>query len=253
MKSRHILRLAALAGAGLTAAAFAGLSLADARPQASAATAANRPLCVRFDTDDPQLQCIKPAPRGRRGLRGAVGRRGPTGPVGPVGLTGPVGVVGPLGPIGPQGFQGKRGILGLKGIQGPPGAFVNPGGTDPGGSTVIVVGTKIGPIVFQNNAPGTGTELIPSVARCPTAGPDQEAFDGGAIITTSSTKDVVGLESSFPGLYAGQTEVDPLPLGGATPGAVSAQPANAYEAQAVVTEVQAGDNVIVQAYVVCGP
>jgi hypothetical protein len=143
--------------------------------------------------------------------------------------------------------QGVQGVQGVNGVQGPPGAFV----ANPSGHTIIVLGSKIGPIAFPSG-PGTGTELTPSVARCPTAGPDQEAYDGGSIINTTSANDVVGLESSFPGLYAGQTEVDPLPLG-ATPGAVSLQPANAYEVQAVVTQMQSGDNVTVQSYVVCGP
>ena len=35
--------------------------------------------------------------------------------------------------------------------------------------------------------------------------------------------------------------------------ASSIQAANAYEAQAVISEMQSGDNVTVQAYVICGP
>jgi hypothetical protein len=122
---------------------------------------------------------------------------------------------------------------------------------------VLVLGAKIGPITIQNG-PATGTELTPSVARCPTSGPDQEAYDGGVTVITKNpsapgpTGDVVGLESSFPGLYAGPTEVDPLPLG-AAPGAVSSMSGNAYEAQAVVTNMHSLDQVTVQAYVVCGP
>jgi hypothetical protein len=114
-----------------------------------------------------------------------------------------------------------------------------------------VLGTKPPP-VFILNGPSTGTELPPSVARCPISGPDQEAYDGGAIITTSSNNDVVGLEDSYPGLYVDQATVDPLPLG-SKPGAVSTLPANAYEARAVIGEMQSNDSVSVQAYVVCGP
>jgi hypothetical protein len=122
----------------------------------------------------------------------------------------------------------------------------------------MVLGSKIGPITVQNG-PATGTELTPSVARCPTSGPDQEAYDGGVnIITTNPsapgapTHDVVGIESSFPGLYAGPTEVDPLPLN-APPGTASTMAGNAYEAQAVLTNVHSLDQVTVQAYVDCGP
>jgi hypothetical protein len=133
---------------------------------------------------------------------------------------------------------------------------IDPSGFAPGGTIVTVVGTQIQ--ASFPNGPATGTELPPSVAKCPNSGVDREAYDGGAIITTTtsggqtSTGDVVGLESSFPGLYVSQTEVDPLPIG-AKPGGVYIEGANAYEAQAVISEVQSGDNVAVQAYVLCGP
>jgi hypothetical protein len=118
----------------------------------------------------------------------------------------------------------------------------------------------VGPLSFPTG-PATGIELTPSVARCPTSGPDQEAFDGGATVVTmdpsntqdpTDTSDVVGLESSYPGLYVSQTEVDPLPLGTA-PGTVSQEPANAYEVQAVIQNMTSGDTLTVQSYVVCGP
>jgi hypothetical protein len=258
MKTRHLIRIAALAGvclvgAGFAGAAFAGLPWAGARAHAAAARTRHAgDLCVTFDSDD-QPACLGRGPRGQRGPHGPRGLIGRTGAIGPVGLIGSVGAVGPQGPVGPSG---PRGIQGIQGIQGPPGAFTA-GGSDPGGNTVVVLGSKLGPITITNG-PDTGTELTPVVARCPTAGPDREAYDGGAIITTAHpnqpgpTNDVVGLENSFPGLYNGPTEVDPLPIG-ATPGAVSAQPANAYEAQAVITQIQSLDNVTVQAYVVCGP
>ena len=136
--------------------------------------------------------------------------------------------------------------------------FLSPGGFDPNGEIETVIGMQI-QVSFPSGS-ATGTELPPSVARCPNSGIDRQAFDGGAIITTSNPNnpnqpindDVVGLESSFPGLYVSQTEVDPLPIG-AKPGARSIQAANAYEALAVVSQMTSGDNVTVQAYVLCGP
>ncbi len=162
-----------------------------------------------------------------------------------------------MGPTGLQGARGAQGDPGKMGDTGPVGVFFSPGGFAQGGHTIVVLGTPIGPVQFPNG-PATGTELTPSVARCPNSGVDRQAFDGGATITTltsggqPSTGDVVGLESSFPGLYVSQTEVDPLPIG-AKPGAASIQAANAYEALAVISDMQSGDNVTVQSYVVCGP
>jgi hypothetical protein len=162
-----------------------------------------------------------------------------------------------VGAVGVQGATGAQGIQGIQGMTGGVGVFA-PGGFKPGGSIETVIGTQI--TASFPNGPGTGTELPPSVARCPSSGVDREAYDGGAIIKTSNPNnpgattndDVVGLESSFPGLYVSQTEVDPLPIG-AQPGAVYIQGANAYEAQAVISLMQSGDNVSVQAYVICGP
>jgi Collagen triple helix repeat (20 copies) len=267
MRSKRLMRFVTPLGACLAVAAFAGLSLAQAssKPKANGASHSGR-LCLRYDSDDTPQCLTRVGPRGKQGQRGLTGRSGPQGVVGPVGATGPVGAVGLQGPTGAQGIQG---IQGIQGVQGGPGVFA-PGGYDPGcwppagspspslpcGQVVTVIGTQI--TASFPSGPATGTELPPSVARCPNSGVDREAFDGGAIITTknqqnqTSTGDVVGLESSFPGLYVGQTEVDPLPIG-AQPGALSIQAANAYEAQAVISEVQSGDNVTVQAYVICGP
>jgi Collagen triple helix repeat (20 copies) len=250
MSSNRLIRIATVAAACLTAAAIAGLSLAQAgsEPRAHRASGSGR-LCVRYDSDDTP-QCLTAV--GPRGDRGAIGRRGPRGAVGPVGTTGSVGVVGLRGATGAQGPQG---IQGVPGIKGQPGVFVA-GGFEPGGTIETVIGTQI--TASFPSGPATGTELPPSVARCPNSGVDREAYDGGAIISTKnqanqpSTGDVVGLESSFPGLYVSQTEVDPLPIG-AKPGGVYLQGANAYEAQAVVSLMQSGDNVSVQAYVICGP
>jgi hypothetical protein len=248
-----LLTLACLAATGFAAWASAG-AFGGKGPYKK-----NGKLCVRYDADDHPF-CFSYGPHGEKGPQGIVGARGLVGVVGPVG---PLGRVGAVGRQGPQGIQGVTGPIGPT---GPDGAFVqpsgsDPGGSDPGGNTVLELGSKIGPITYSQG-PQTGTELTPSVARCPTSGPDQEAYDGGATIITTNpnntqtpvppTDDVVGLESSYPGLYAGPTVVDPLPLG-AVPGGLSQQSANAYEAQAVITDIHSEDNVTVQAYVVCGP
>jgi hypothetical protein len=163
-----------------------------------------------------------------------------------MGAKGPVGAIGPIGAQGPTGQQGAQGIVG---VQGAPGAFTA-GGATPGGHTVLVLGSRD---FLPSNGQLTGTEVQPPVvARCQVGGPDPEAYDGGVTVSTSGTSDVVTLESSFPGIFVSPTEVDPLPAG-ATPGAISPQPANAYEAVAVITRLDNTDTVTVQAYVVCGP
>ena len=256
MSVRHLIRTGGLVAAALAAVAFAGLPWADASSKAKLVSPHQHgKYCTRYDADDSPV-CLSYGRRGKTGKRGHQGARGPIGPVGAVG------VIGPVGAIGPQGIPGPRGQVGLTGPTGPTGAFgaaqATPGGAYPGGNTIVVVGKAIGP--FFPNGQVTGTEINPpAVARCPTSGPDQEAFDGGATVTTSNpnnptqaTGDVVGLESSYPGLFVNQSQVDPLPLG-STPGAVSNVSANAYEAQAVITEMNPGDSVTVQAYVVCGP
>lgn len=248
-------RIAGVVGALVALAAFAGLAWATTTTSAGSAKHSahgQHLLCVRLDSDDTP-QCLRQGPRGYRGRRGYRGHRGARGPVGFTGITGLTGPVGAQGDTGAQGAQGIQGIQGVQGIQGPPGAFAT-GGSDAGGNMIEVLGSKIGPITENNGNPGPGTVIQPaSVARCPTSGPDQEAYDGGAIITVSNTSyDVVGLQSSYPGLYVGPTEVDPLPAG-APPGGVSQESANAYEAQAVVTQMANGDTVTFQSYVVCGP
>jgi hypothetical protein len=211
----------------------------------------NGKLCVRYDSDDTPF-CLSYGPHGKRGPRGRLGARGP------VGLIGPVGIKGIVGAVGQQGPQGILGVTGPTGPVGPNGAFVTPNGNNPN-NTVVVLGNPVGPVPFtKQTAPGTGTELPASVALCQNSGPDREAYDGGAIITTSNpstpgpTGDIVGLESSYPGHYAGGNLVDPLPLG-ATPGGLSTESADAYTATAVATRMASGDNVTVQSYVVCGP
>jgi hypothetical protein len=90
------------------------------------------------------------------------------------------------------------------------------------------------------------------VAKCPAS---LEAYGGGAVITKNGpniTGDVVSIETSYPGNYISQTQVDPLPAG-SIPGQSSTQPADAYEAIAIITKLSNGDNVTLQAYAVCGP
>jgi hypothetical protein len=238
MRTTHLVRLAAI-GAGL----LAGAVLIGGPQGAVAGQPAAKLQCIRFDADDPAVCGIL-----RRGHPGPRGERGPRGQRGNKGRIGAIGVLGPIGPIGLTGPQGPPGETGSVGVQGPPGAFEGGG---PTAHTVLVTGSKIGPI-FSSSGPMTGTELTPSVARCPIAGPATEAYDGGVTIVTTGAADVVSLQSSFPGIYVNQTEVDPLPVG-AEPGAVSTQAANAYEAQAVITQLNTGDQVTVQAYVICGP
>jgi hypothetical protein len=249
MRSKSLIGGAAVAAACAATAVLAGLPWADASSHPAAAPRSHsRALCIKFDVDD-VATCLRPGPRGKRGLQG------PRGTTGARGGTGPLGKIGPTGPPGPQG------VPGVTGIDGPPGAFgafyqdpndPSKHGSDPGQSTVTVFGSKVGPIPFPNG-PNTGQELPAAVARCPISGPDTQAFDGGALITTSNptnpgapTFDVVGLESSYPGTYVSQTEVDPAPPG-------SREAANAYAAQAVIGSIHNGDTVTVQAYAVCGP
>lgn len=250
MKSHRITRLAAIGAAG-AAAWMTGVS----QPAFAAAPQANPLLvhataesgktllnCIKFDVDDqPVCGVLRRGPRGKTGPRGRRGPRGYRGYRGFTGSQGPAGAQGPAGPTGPQGPQGPVGATGATGPQGAP------------GPTDVVAGNEVR--FTESNGPGTGTELPVSVAKCP-VGPDPEAYGGGAQIIkggSQSTADVVTLEASFPGIYVSPSEVDPLPSAGAPSGSVSTQPANAYEAQAVITSLNSGDNVTVQAYVVCGP
>jgi hypothetical protein len=109
---------------------------------------------------------------------------------------------------------------------------------------MVVHGNKIGPIVASGPSL-TGSETF-SVAQCPPT--DPEAYGGGGLITkngTSSGGDVVALEASYPGTFVGPgAEVTPITGAGA---------GNAYEAKAVVSVLNSGDNYTLQAYAVCGP
>lgn len=247
---KPLIRIASIAGACLVGTAVAGLPWADANSSASGpsgvkAASGRNVSCVRYDADDTpycfRLSSGPPGLRGRTGRRGAPGVNGTVGPMGAVGIQGPAGAQGARGAVGAVGARGATGLFG-------------PTGSDANNHLIVVLGSKVGPLTI-NPGPATGTELNPpSVARCPTSGPDQEAYDGGANVTYSNPAagDVVGLEASYPGRYVGSTEVDPLPISG-TPGAVSPEAANAYEAKAVIETVKTFDQVTLQSYVVCGP
>ncbi len=231
MVKRYVLKIVAVAMAAVAVTALTGLPFSLAKspsPRASAASSHSPLQCLRLYLAGEQVCAV---------LR--------TGPKGPKGSRGPRGFRGLTGPRGLQGLRGPQGIQGIQGIQGPQGLQGAPG------PTVVAAGSKIGPIT-ANPGPLTGTELPPSVAKCPIDHP--EVYGGGAQITktgNNSGGDVVTLENSFPGTYAGPTTVSPVPPG--TPGSVSAGPANAYEAQAVITVLNTNDQVTVQSYAVCGP
>jgi hypothetical protein len=160
-----------------------------------------------------------------------------------VAAPGAQGTTGPQGATGPQGTQGSQGPQGIQGPQGPAGCSSGSNGN----CTVIVFGNKIGPVV-ANGPSLTGSETF-SVARC-TSGADPEVYGGGGLIVKNggnSGGDVVVLEASYPGTYAGPgAEVTPV----TGPPATSA---TAYEAKAVVSQLNQGDQYTLQAYAVCGP
>jgi hypothetical protein len=118
----------------------------------------------------------------------------------------------------------------------------------------VVAGTKVTEMAPPAGDP-IGKELAPTVAQC-TDPADPEAYGGGVQIQKSGTEeggDVVTVDQHFLGRFdSGTGLVDALPAGTA-PGTVSTQPANAYEAEAVVTELAGGDTATVQSFVVCGP
>lgn len=248
MKLRHLKAIIAAGTACAAGAAVGGVTLAQAS-SSHAAAARGKTLCVKYDADDPRAACFGLGPRGFRGDRGRRGRVGKPGATGATGVIGSTGPLGPTGPTGPTGQKGATGDQGIQGIVGNTGAFGNGSGGFTG-HTVLVLGSRD---FLPSNGQLTGTEIQPPVvARCPVGGQNTEAYDGGVTVTPSGANDVVTLESSFPGIFVSPTEVDPLPSG-STPGAVSAQPANAYEAEPVITRLDTNDTVTVQAYVVCGP
>ncbi|MFL5831295.1 MAG: hypothetical protein ACJ76X_15380 [Solirubrobacteraceae bacterium] len=253
-KARYAVALSAV---GVLVGALTGLPGASARsahnPLGSAAASdkGNSLLqCIRFDIDDkPVCGIMRVGPRGPRGLTGATGLTGPIGPVGPQGIQGPPGPPGDKGDTGQTGSRGSKGDKGdkgdtgqsgLRGLTGPPG----PQGTP--GPTVVVAGNTIH-FTQSSASPATaGTEFF-SVAKCPSSG-NTEAYGGGGVINKSGTSagaDIVTLESSFPGVFQSTgSEITPF---------VASTPDNAYEAKAVVSDLNNGDTFTLQSYVVCGP
>jgi hypothetical protein len=249
MTVKRMSQVAIVVAACTVTVALTGLPWADASPRVHTADVQGTSgeiqvaHCFKFDTGDPQVctELLK-GPRGSRGRTGKTGPKGHTGHIGRTGPTGAAGPIGPTGPIGATGAVGATGATGAQGIQGAP------------GNTVVVAGTLI-----TETAPpagdSQGKELTPSVAQC-TDPADPEAYGGGMQLQKSGTEslgDVVTEQDHFLGTYdAGTGLVDPIPVG-STPGTVSSVAANAYQAQAVVSQLTGGDTVTVQAYVVCGP
>jgi hypothetical protein len=210
-----------------------GLPWADASPAAHVADVSGTPgeapaklHCVVFELGDTPACGIL--------IKGATGARGARGKTGPIGRTGPQGAVGPQGiqgPVGPQGVQGPQGI---QGIQGAP------------GHTIVLTGTAASD--SPSNAPAPQGTLLTAVARC-TNSNDPEAYGGGETIQKTgqfSSGDVVTIQSHYLGTYASPTQVNP-------PSGNSNQAADSFEAQAVVTQLAAGDTATLTPYVVCGP
>jgi collagen triple helix repeat protein len=260
MKFKRLISIVGLGALCAAAGALIGLPWASANPATPSANVASsdtgKPLvqCLTFDADDPLVCGI--LRQGARGPRGKVGKTGPQGLIGPQGATGPQGPQGPTGPVGATGAQGIQGIQGIQGAQGAP------------GPTVVVAGNSVTETGAQalSAAPITGGEgapVGPTIAQCPAltaAMDDPEAYGGGVQIQktgTEATGDVVTIEQHYAGTYVpanGGTpaSVSPLPAG-TTPGTISTTPANAYEGQAVVTELAVGDSATLQAFVICGP
>ena len=247
MSLKRVWRVGAVGAVCATAGALVGLPWADASSSSVARSAAvdpGKPLvkCVHFDlADQPVCGILRRGARGPRGLRGRTGPRGLVGPAGATGSQGPQGPVGATGATGATGAVGPQGPQGPQGVQGAP------------GHTVVVAGTLVTATApAAGDAPGT--QLTPSVAQCTDAA-DPEAYGGGVQIQKSGTEsggDVVTIDNHFLGTYVNSTTVSALPAG-STPGTVSTTAANAYEGQAVVTDLAGGDTVTVQAFVVCGP
>ncbi|MHB1834885.1 MAG: hypothetical protein ACYCXW_07955 [Solirubrobacteraceae bacterium] len=151
------------------------------------------------------------------------------------------GATGPAGPTGAKGDPGPQGPQGIQGPTGPAGCSVKSNGS----CTEVVDGNKIGPVVAEGVSL-TGSENY-SVAECPSDHP--EVYGGGGVIVKNgqnSGGDVVILDASYPGTYAGPgAEVTPITSGSAA--------ANAYEAKAIVSYLAQGDNYTLQAYAICGP
>jgi hypothetical protein len=118
------------------------------------------------------------------------------------------------------------------------------GPTGPANSEVVQ-----GPAVTLSGNQPTGSTAT-STASCENAvnGANDEAFGGGASITTSPTTsvpDIVPLQSSYPGIgVTGSAAAVPAPAG---------YSANAWTAVAVIQRMSLGDTATLRAYVICGP
>jgi hypothetical protein len=247
---RYAVSLGAVCAAGV----LIGLPGASAK-SARVAADTGKPVisCLRFDVDD-KLVCgiLRTGPRGAKGDRGLTGAQGIQGPIGPLGPVGPQGIQGPAGPkgdtgstgpVGPRGPKGDTGLTGSNGAQGPQG-FTGPQGPQgTPGPTVVEQGNVIGPITQSSNAPVlNGADSFYSVAACPQ---NTAAYGGGGVISKTGASDIVTLESSFPGRLTGPgAEITPF---------TSGQTDNAYEAKAVVTNLNNGDSFTLRSYVICGP
>jgi hypothetical protein len=241
MKPKYLLHAVVVGAACLAAIALSGLPWADASPRAGVAdsggSGSEKPAltCVRFDNGEGPVCGIM--------------LRGPKGKTGPRGKTGPIGLQGPQGPVGPQGIQGPQGVQGVVGAVGPTGPQGIQGAP---GHTVVVAGTPVTETAGASGD-GPGTLIQPSVAQCPSNG-TPEAYGGGVRIDKSGTEsggDVVTIAQQFLGTYNSKTGlVDPFTT---SPGTPSTAAANAYEGQAVITQLAGGDTAKVQTFVVCGP
>jgi hypothetical protein len=254
MSVKRMVYVAVVVASCLATVALTGLPWAEANPRAqiadndAAGVGGEKVVahCFKFDAGDPQI-CVElvKGVRGKTGKKGKTGRTGKTGAIGHIGLTGPIGPTGPIGitgVTGATGLTGATGATGATGIQGAPGA------------TVVVDGTLVTVTAPPTGEP-QGTELTPSVAQCTDIN-DPEAYGGGVVIQPSGTEqggDVVAEQNHFLGTYVSSTQVNPIPAPGSVAGTVSSTSANAYEAQAVVSQLSANDTVTVQAYVICGP
>jgi Collagen triple helix repeat (20 copies) len=233
----RVLTLGAVLGAGVLA--QSSLASASVLPRAMAAEETSSSLikCVTVDVNaEPVCGVLgktgpkgKTGPRGKTGARGPRGYRGFVGPAGAAGATGATGVAGPTGATGAQGPQGPQGIQGIAGL---------PNGTE-------VIDGNLAQFSYSGGPSPIG-DTTKSVADCPVTGTDVEAYGGGGQITTNNqnAKDVVTLESSFPGTANG---------GSVTPVTGADSPANAWQATSVISSLASGDNGTVQAYVICGP
>jgi len=236
----HVLALGAAIGVG--ALAQTPVASAAVLPKAFAAeeTSSSLSNCITFDVYAQPVCGVpgKTGPKGRTGPRGRTGARGPRGYRGFPGLLGPAGATGATGATGASGPTGATGATGATGSQGIQGIAGLPNGTE-------VVDGNLAQFSYSGGPTVTGDPTT-SVADCPVTGTDAQAYGGGAQITTNdqNAKDVVTLQSSFPGTANG---------GSVTPVTGADSPANAWQATSVISSLASGDTGTTQAYVICGP